>query len=93
MNDEAKSAAEKEEQHTSLSHGWDLYRKLVVPHNAGEVQVKETKMAFYAGATLVVSAIQNQNVEALKSMWDEAMEYRNQVIAQSVADFWCMKGQ
>ena len=37
--------------------GWQSYRKLVVPDDAGEVQVNESRQAFYAGAAVLFEGI------------------------------------
>lgn len=38
-----------------LADAWASYRELVVPAEAGEVQVQESRRAFYAGARAVES--------------------------------------
>lgn len=40
-----------------IDKAWEDYRQLVVPHTAGETQIRETRRAFYAGALLVFEAI------------------------------------
>ena len=38
----------------TLAEMWDSYRRSVVPENAGPVQFRETRQAFYAGATALL---------------------------------------
>ena len=38
---------------------WQSYNELVIPKNAGEIQIKETQQAFYAGACSLFTAIMN----------------------------------
>jgi hypothetical protein len=40
-----------------IKHGWDSYHRLVVPRNASDIQVTETKQAFYAGAAILFQAL------------------------------------
>lgn len=39
-----------------IEAGWDSYRRLL-PADAGEVQVNETRQAFYAGAAILFRTI------------------------------------
>lgn len=36
---------------------WQSYRKLVVPPDASETQVRETRQAFYAGASIIFTGL------------------------------------
>ena len=36
---------------------WRTYRKMAVPPNAGDAQVTETKRAFFAGASTVITLL------------------------------------
>lgn len=38
-----------------IETGWETYRQKVVPANASAIQVIETKKAFYAGASYLLS--------------------------------------
>lgn len=40
-----------------IEAGWDSYRRMCVPPDAGEVQVRETRQAFYAGASVLFEGI------------------------------------
>ena len=40
-----------------IEQAWDLYRERVIPPQAGEVQVDESRKAFYAGATALFTSI------------------------------------
>lgn len=42
-----------------LREAWESYRKKVVPAGAGEVQVRETQLAFFAGAQAIFSRLVN----------------------------------
>jgi hypothetical protein len=37
----------------SVEQSFELYRKIVIPKDAGETQIEETKKAFYAGGWAV----------------------------------------
>lgn len=45
-----------------IERGWLSYRELAVPADAGEVQVKETKQAFYAGASILFTTLMQPGV-------------------------------
>jgi hypothetical protein len=38
---------------------WDSYARLIVPANAGPVQIQETRRAFYAGAQCIFHHLVN----------------------------------
>jgi hypothetical protein len=40
-----------------IKDGWQSYRKMVIPGDASPVQIRETKQAFYAGASLLWYAL------------------------------------
>lgn len=40
-----------------IEEGWKKYRAMVVPANAGEVQIAETRQAFYAGAAVLFESL------------------------------------
>ena len=40
-----------------IARAWSSYRTLVVPADAGEVQVEETRRAFYAGAAVIFQGL------------------------------------
>lgn len=42
-----------------IERAWQGYRKLVVPANADAVQVSETRQAFFAGASILFTALQH----------------------------------
>jgi len=65
---------------------WEIYRKVAVPKQAGEIQVLETKKAFYAGASSMVAALvgtadptkatpDEADVKVLESIWKELDEF------------------
>ena len=39
----------------TIQSAWDEYEKKVVPKQAGEIQRKESKLAFYSGAFLMLN--------------------------------------
>jgi len=41
----------------SIAAGWDAYRRLVMDANAPQIQFDECKMAFYAGANVLMESI------------------------------------
>jgi hypothetical protein len=43
----------------SIKDGWESYRKLVVPDNATEVQVKNAELTFFSGASYAYQQIMN----------------------------------
>lgn len=51
---------------------WDSYKAEVVPENAHEVQVLETKRAFYAGVSSAMNIITNKVADMEE---EEAMTY------------------
>lgn len=36
-----------------IEKSWESYRKLVIPANAPDIQVKESRQAFFAGASII----------------------------------------
>lgn len=40
-----------------IENGWNSYRRYVVPAEAGEQQVRETRQAFFAGAAILQALI------------------------------------
>lgn len=40
-----------------IERGWQSYRRMVVPPDAPDVQVKECRQAFYAGAAILFEAL------------------------------------
>lgn len=40
-----------------IEAGWDSYRKLVIPSDAGLTQVRETRKAFFAGAAVLFETL------------------------------------
>jgi hypothetical protein len=40
---------------TRVARAWDTYRALVVPANAIDIQVRECRRAFYAGAQAILN--------------------------------------
>ncbi len=37
--------------------GWNSYKKMVIPADAPDVQIKETRQAFYAGAAILFEGL------------------------------------
>ena len=37
--------------------GWESYRLNVLPDEAGEIQIKETRRAFFAGAAIIMETL------------------------------------
>lgn len=42
---------------TPIARGWKSYRRLVVPADASETQVAETRQAFFSGAAILFESI------------------------------------
>ena len=40
-----------------IQHGWESYRRNVVPADASPIQINETRQAFYAGASILFEAL------------------------------------
>lgn len=40
-----------------IETGWNSYRKMVVSSEASDVQVRETRQAFYAGASILFESL------------------------------------
>lgn len=40
-----------------IEAGWKGYRDMVVPKDADEIQVRETRLAFYAGASVLFETL------------------------------------
>jgi len=40
-----------------IETGWNSYRKMVVPSEASDVQVRETRQAFFAGAAILFESL------------------------------------
>lgn len=51
-------------KHKFIEYAWQRYRNLVVPKNAGLVQLKETQQAFYAGACTLYEGLMQASAEA-----------------------------
>lgn len=45
-----------------IERGWDSYRKMVVPADAPQVQIDETRQAFYAGAAILFTTLMQPGV-------------------------------
>lgn len=68
---------------------WQNYRKLAVPPNAGVAQVSETKRAFFAGASSVITILAgswdpskteptDEDTKSLENVWKELDEFFEQ---------------
>lgn len=57
---------------SSMSELWEDYLRKVVSPNAGEIQIKETKLAFYAGAGgllgLIIENLDNESEPTEKDL-------------------------
>lgn len=61
-------------EHVSLAALWASYRQEVLPQGAGEVQIVETRRAFYAGAAgLFYAIMRNLDPDAEPTERDLAM--------------------
>lgn len=40
-----------------IERSWQSYRRMVVPADAGDVQINETRQAFFAGASILFTAL------------------------------------
>lgn len=45
------------ERSTFIAGGWDSYRRMVLPADASEIQLRECRQAFYAGASVLFETI------------------------------------
>ena len=74
---------------------WASYRTLVIHKDAGDAQIRETKRAFYAGASSVITIIGSlfdirkgpdpteEDVKVLEDVWKELDEYfKNEAFAE-----------
>lgn len=43
-----------------LGRAWESYLSMVIPKDAGPVQIKETRQAFYSGATILFSILTSE---------------------------------
>lgn len=63
----------------NVSDFWTDYKEKVVPTNAPEVQVVETRKAFYAGGIALVSLIHQMDMtdpaKSFKAIEDELMQF------------------
>jgi hypothetical protein len=64
-----------------IERAWDRYRKMVVPADAGPVQVAETRQAFMAGAAILFTAIMQGVSEG-----DEVQESDERLMADIQAE-------
>jgi hypothetical protein len=65
-----------------IGEAWASYVANVLPADAGEVQVEETKRAFYSGATSMYSAM----LEA-STLDEAAAEARLQALDREIGDY------
>jgi len=56
----------KTEGPVTVAQAWDDYHEIVIPQNAGPLQVRECKRAFYAGAESLMVTISHGLSEALE---------------------------
>lgn len=77
----------------TIAHSWEMFRALSLPVNTPDAQVKEMRTAFYLGATAVVAMTveissdrvsQEQWMELLSALHNEAHEFSAQIVADAV---------
>ena len=75
----------------TIKEQWDSFRMLVVPADASEVQLQETRRAFYAGAEAMMriqfnigdkDVSEDEGVAILSACHDEAEEVAQKVRKQ-----------
>lgn len=59
----------------SLKTDWESYLNQIVPKHAGEVQKRETKQAFYAGAWALFTLVLHGDPEDLDRAQNELVEF------------------
>lgn len=75
----------KKEPSKYIEQGWQSYRKLLVDSGAGEVQIKETRQAFFAGAAVLFHSIM-QGLDPGEEETDNDMQ-RMTDIANELTEF------
>jgi hypothetical protein len=68
-----------------IGEGWDGYRTKIIPKNAGQVQVEETRRAFYAGAVVLFQSLMDaldperettsEDLMQMQAIQDEIVEF------------------
>jgi hypothetical protein len=81
----------------SIAEEWEVFRKTVVPGDAGEGQARDMEMSFYAGAMVVFNQLLNvpdgevteakeeEYVEHLKTIGDELDTFSEKKTAEAKA--------
>jgi hypothetical protein len=71
--------------HSTIYSGWKSYRETVLPRDAGQVQIDETRRAFYAGALIILQAAyqlgeegltDEEGVARIDALWQELNAFR-----------------
>ncbi len=75
-----------------IEKGWESYRRTVVPKDASEVQLKETRQAFFAGAAILFQTIMmsmdsgeeptDADMRRMQALQDELDEFGAQIDAR-----------
>lgn len=80
---------------TTLGEQWaDYYEKLLRPAGAGEVQVEETRQAFYAGALCMFHLVSNAGANAPDGeAGEEEGARRMEAILREAEDYFVALGK
>lgn len=57
MGDQAPHAMRSPPPSSVIGQAWDRYRSMVVPAQAGAIQIRECRSAFYAGASSLLDEL------------------------------------
>jgi hypothetical protein len=72
-----------QQRKTTIAEEWEGYREAVIPKNAGEVQIMETRRAFYAGAlalsTLIAGFSDKESDAEADRLLDELVAFNEMV--------------
>lgn len=72
--------------------GWALYRAQVMPHDVSDIQLRETRQAFYAGAQHVLACVMvsldpgteptDDDLQRMDYLHEELEEFANEMFAR-----------
>ena len=64
--------------------GWESYRKLVLPDNATETQLVETRQAFFSGASVLFEIITRQ-LDPKKEVTEKDLQFMTEISNETAA--------
>jgi hypothetical protein len=78
-----KSRSNKKPEQTLLTH-WMAYSACVIPKNASPIQVSESRLVFYAGASALFTMLMSESSGAhtLDSVYSELQAIQSEVAAR-----------